>query len=257
MEIFHDWVIDTRAKITEQEAYNRRLINQIDEYIKCLNDVNAVAVHCQAYRPDEDQYFNYNECLASRKTFLRDCRHLQPRAFLAYVPAAPRERVSNDIEEAPSDSDVQELISETEELANEIEESFVHQLVFYEHDFEDTPSQTYEQANNDADEEVIAEDGGDPEEDASNQDDTEDEKTKVALQADSDSTGNGRKSTLSETAVTNDQASSKTKNNWFDLTILISTIILLTVILIIFWKTFGKSKSDSENPPIQNKQIGE
>ena len=255
VEIFHDWVIDTRTKITEQEAYNHRLIDQIDEYIKCLNDINAVAVNCQAYRPDEDQYFNYNECLGSRKTFLRDCRHLQPKVFLVYEPAPPpREQVRDNPEEAPSDDDLQELISETEKLAdqineqqNEIEESFVHQLVFYEHDFEDAPSQTYDDANDDADR---GEDGSDSEEDASDQADTEDEKTKVAAQADSDSTGGGHKSTLSETAVTNNQASSKTKNNWFDLTVLIGAMILLTVILIIFWKTFGKSKLDSENPSI-------
>ena len=148
VDIFHDWVIGTRAKIVEQETYNTQLVNQANEYLACLNDVNRTTGDCLAYYPDKSRYAAYDDCLASRKTFVDDCQHLRPAAFIAYVPApvpaAPP---------APADNgELQALIEETEELVaevqeeqEEIEDSFIHQLVFYDHeldDEEDTAGQT-------------------------------------------------------------------------------------------------------------------
>ena len=140
VDIFHDWVIGTRAKILERETYHQQLVNQAGEYLECLNDVNRTDEDCQTYEPDRDQYAAYDNCLASRKTFLADCRQHRPAAFIAYTPAplAP-------LPPSPAnDQALQTLIDETEKLVSQvqeeqeaIEESFIHQLVFYDHELDE------------------------------------------------------------------------------------------------------------------------
>ena len=137
LNIFHSWVLDTRAKLTEREAYNKRLLAQLDEYLECLNDTNAPGHDCQSYQAPESQYAAYDQCLDSRKTFLRDCRQLRPPPPLLYQPAP--ELLPSQLDDKPEN--LEELIEETKqsaERANEeqeaLEESFVHQLVFHDHD---------------------------------------------------------------------------------------------------------------------------
>ena len=139
LQIFHDWVLDTRAKLTERETYNQQLVAQLDEYLECLNDINALDRDCRPYRPDEGQYAAYDQCLASRKTFLRDCRQLRPLGPLAYQPPP----LTQPAQPGEEPEDLEELIEETKQLAEQaseeqdaLEESFVHQLVFHDHDIE-------------------------------------------------------------------------------------------------------------------------
>ena len=138
VNIFLDWVVGTREKIREREKYSQQLIDQAAEYIKCLNDVNRVTGDCSEYQPDRDQYADYDNCLVSRKTFLDDCRHLQPTPFMAYELAP---LIANPPIE--DNQEVQELIEEAEELVSQVnaeqeeaEESFIRELVFYEHNLD-------------------------------------------------------------------------------------------------------------------------
>ena len=148
VDIFHDWAVGTRAKIMEQETYNTQLVNQANEYLACLNDVNRTTGDCLAYYPDKSRYAAYDDCLASRKTFVADCQHLKPAAFIAYVPApvpiAPPAPVDNGELQALIE-ETEELVAEVQEEQEEIEDSFIHQLVFYDHEMdeaEETADQT-------------------------------------------------------------------------------------------------------------------
>ena len=135
LNIFHDWLLDTRAKLAERQKYNQQLLYQAGEYQKCLNDLYATTVICQVYLPEEEHYLEYDECLASNKTFLRNCWRLKPALPIAYVPIPPPPTpppVSEPNDQSATEA--AELISRTNERQQEAEEDFVNQLAEHDHE---------------------------------------------------------------------------------------------------------------------------
>ena len=136
LNIFRDWLLDTRAKLAERQKYNQQLLYQVGEYQKCLNDPYATTAICQRYLPGEEQYLAYDECLTSNKTFLRDCRRLKPATSVAFIPILPPPTPPPAVSEPDNQStrEAEELISRTNQRQQEAEEDFISQLAEHEHE---------------------------------------------------------------------------------------------------------------------------
>ena len=189
LDIFNDWLEDTRAKLAERRKYNQQLLYQAGEYQKCLQDPYATAAACQPYLPDESQYLDYDKCLSSNKTFLTDCRDDRPAAAVDYapLPAPPETEPVNE----PDDADeraAEELISRTNQRQQETEESFINQLAEHDHDLETTDPTPVETPEDD-EEAGTAEDEG--ESDTSEEDEPEGEDGRRPGETSGTSPGNG------------------------------------------------------------------
>ena len=140
LNIFRDWLLDTRAKLAERQEYNQQLLYQVGEYQKCLVDPHATTAICRRYLPNEKQYLAYDECLSSNKTFLRDCRRLKPPASVAFVPIpAPPTPPPAGEPDNQSAIETAELIDRTNQRQQEAEEDFVNQLAEYDHELAESP----------------------------------------------------------------------------------------------------------------------
>ena len=144
LDIFYDWVVDTRAKIKQRQVYYQRLLYQATEYHQCLSDVNIEASACRFYQPDEASYTAYDICLESNKTFLHDCQDLRPVEVIAYEPAPAPVIPEPEPEPEPPPTDTQalddqqavkELIVRVNQKQTETEDSFIQQLTAQDYEF--------------------------------------------------------------------------------------------------------------------------
>ena len=150
VSIFHNWVIDTRAKIQAQNSSSLQLLEQVEEYQKCLNDEQTTSADCQQYLPDEERYLAYDACLASRKTFLQNCTHLRPLAVSIYVPPPVISEPTIPEDDADEQQEAQELIERTKQRQEETENSFINQLTSHEHEHINDSGNPRVNDNNDA-----------------------------------------------------------------------------------------------------------
>ena len=263
VNIFHDWVIGTRAKFTEREENNQKLLRQIDEYLECLDDPYAIDIACQKYQPNNDQYSTYDNCLASRKTFVQDCQHLQPQALILYEPTpAPLPAIAELTIKDPdvNNDNLQEQIEEIEELAeqvneqqSEIEESFVHQLVFYDHDLEDPAPETHGRDNNAADDNSENDDTADPTEaeagaaSQSDDDNNRDGESDNTVQSDVASTSKSIGGSTTDTIPKKITKTRKNQSYWVNIVLPASTTTGLIIALIVLWRTSRNKKEDTED----------
>ena len=241
--IFHDWVVDTRAKIQKQENANLQLLEQVEEYQQCLDDERTASADCQQYLPDEEQYLSYDQCLASRKTFLRDCAHLRLPPVLAYVPAPvasepannPPAREEEEEEEEENQQQAQELIDRTKQRQEETENSFINQLTSQEHEHisnnesprvNDNSDDPAGEGDNESDTENEGEESNN---EAENSDEPSEEQQEVALVGSGSSKndlGSSKQSTFDKNVAQENDSS------WLLFSLL--TLSALVTILIIF-----------------------
>ena len=240
--IFHDWVIDTRAKIQKQENANLQLLEQVEEYQQCLNDEQTASADCQQYLPDEEQYLSYDQCLASRKTFLRDCAHLRLPPVLAYVPAPVISEPTNnppagedDEKDEEDQQQAQELIDRTKQRQEETENSFINQLTSQEHEhINDNESPGVNDSNDDpAGEDDNESDTENEDEESNNEaensDEPSEERQEIALVGSGSSNndlGSAKQSTFDKNVA------QKNDSSWLLFSLL--TLSALVAVLIIF-----------------------
>ena len=141
LDVFYEWVVDTRAKIKQRQVYYQRLLYQATEYHRCLSDINVELSACRFYQPDEASYTAYDICLESNKTFLHNCQDLRPVEVIAYEPAPPPaipepEPPPTDTPELDDQQAVQELIARVNQKQTEAEDSFIQQLTAQDYEFE-------------------------------------------------------------------------------------------------------------------------